>query len=334
MMLFYAPALSDWTNTSDAVARRDCEALARALPHGLRFAGLEAHSYCGRSHRIARFRLPDSASGGSVDFVLVPGGEAALGFDGQSFKPSAGQSESFLETAEEYGFDEPINDYVDSQTTTPRRADIPAMLVEMEASNLGVELIASDDPIFKELEQEFGSGTGQQRFYGGAFDGCGVAREGAGAPLRVWRHQPITLAAAEKKTRDAGMRFLTCDEWEYVCGASASTLFRWGDVCPTDCYPGYGSPEEPELGAGWDLHERPNLFGLKIASNPYEMELVADGSRTRGGDGGCNICGGAGFFEGWLPLATAFCNPEIDALSPDKNIADDYTRVRRVIPLL
>ena len=45
----------------------------------------------------------------------------------------------------------------------------------------------------------------------------------------------------------------------------------------------------------WDLHEQPNLFGLRIAKNPYELEVVADGPRALGGDGGCNICGGAGF---------------------------------------
>jgi uncharacterized protein (DUF1697 family) len=47
-------------------------------------------------------------------------------------------------------------------------------------------------------------------------------------------------------------------------------------------------------------------FGLLIASNPYNCELVAEIGVTRGGDGGCTICGGAGFFIGWLTLATAY----------------------------
>jgi hypothetical protein len=61
--------------------------------------------------------------------------------------------------------------------------------------------------------------------------------------------------------------------------------------------------------AVWDIHERPNLFGLRIAMNPHPVDLVADGPHALGGDGGCNICGGAGFFLGWLPLATAFRGP-------------------------
>ena len=86
--------------------------------------------------------------------------------------------------------------------------------------------------------------------------------------------------------------------------------------------------------ASWTLHQQHNLFGLRIAYNPYEMDLVSDGPRALGGDGGCNICGGAGFFLGWLPLATAYRNPDCGVRSAtEQNIADTYHRVRRVIPL-
>ena len=85
----------------------------------------------------------------------------------------------------------------------------------------------------------------------------------------------------------------------------------------------------------WDLHERRNLFGLRIAKNPCELELVSDGPQVLGGDGGCNICGGVGFFLGWLPLASAFRNPYDSPIKikPDQNIADDYQRVRRAISI-
>jgi hypothetical protein len=61
----------------------------------------------------------------------------------------------------------------------------------------------------------------------------------------------------------------------------------------------------------------------------------ADEPWALGGDGGCNICGGAGFFLGWLPLATAFRDPyRDDSFRPDRdNVADNYHRVRRVIPI-
>lgn len=35
------------------------------------------------------------------------------------------------------------------------------------------------------------------------------------------------------------------------------------------------------------------------------LQLLEPGL-SRGGDGGCNICGGAGFFLGWLPLASSW----------------------------
>jgi hypothetical protein len=64
------------------------------------------------------------------------------------------------------------------------------------------------------------------------------------------------------------------------------------------------------------------------------MDLVSGGPGALGGDGGCNICGGAGFFLGWLPLATAYANPHCAVGSTtEENIADEYHRVRRVIPL-
>jgi hypothetical protein len=65
---------------------------------------------------------------------------------------------------------------------------------------------------------------------------------------------------------------------------------------------------------------------------PYRVDLVADGPREVGGDGGCNICGGVGFFLAWLPPATAFREPGAGTCSaPDANVADEYCRMRRVI---
>src|SRR5262252_8019178 len=66
-------SLSDWAHMSDEMARGECDAIAQALPHGATFNGLKAHAYCGREHRIARFRLGDGEE--AADFVLVPGGE-------------------------------------------------------------------------------------------------------------------------------------------------------------------------------------------------------------------------------------------------------------------
>lgn len=85
--------------------------------------------------------------------------------------------------------------------------------------------------------------------------------------------------------------------------------------------------------SGWDLHRRPNAFGLSIASDPYKFELVAEVGTTRGGDGGCTICGGSGFFMGWLTLATSYFEEQSCRHDPEEPILSGYTIGRRVLDL-
>jgi len=96
-----------------------------------------------------------------------------------------------------------------------------------------------------------------------------------------------------------------------------------------------GELEYPPEGfySDWDYHRRPNAFGLFIASDPYKAELVGDRDTTRGGDGGCTICGGAGFFAGWLTLATAYFEEGTCREDPAEPVAHGYSVGRRVLPL-
>ena len=63
-------SLFDWARMGDEMTRRECEAIALALPHDATFIGLKAHAYCGREHRIAHFRLGEGEQ--TTEFVLVP----------------------------------------------------------------------------------------------------------------------------------------------------------------------------------------------------------------------------------------------------------------------
>jgi hypothetical protein len=83
----------------------------------------------------------------------------------------------------------------------------------------------------------------------------------------------------------------------------------------------------------WDAYRRPNALGLFIASNPYHFELVAEVGTTRGGDGGSTLCGGAGFFIGWLTLATAYFEEDRCKHDTTERMAPRYTIGRRVLDL-
>src|SRR5581483_9373500 len=110
--------------------------------------------------------------------------------------------------------------------------------------------------------------------------------------------------------------------------AGATTLFRWGNGSPCDRYPrSAASRDESSQGTAFDAHRNPNAFGLKIAFDPYIMENVEEMGVARGGDGGAAICGGAGCFLGWLPLATGYFEPEL------ASTVEEFGWVRRVLRL-
>jgi hypothetical protein len=119
-----------------------------------------------------------------------------------------------------------------------------------------------------------------------------VAVEAAQSREEDFETEKVVLA-------DRGLRLPSPDEWEWFCGAGTATLFRWGDDCPADDYP-----------INLTAEDYPNVFGLKIGLDPYDAERTSQDTVTCGGDGGTMICGGSGFFLGWLGLATAFRDPE------------------------
>lgn len=77
----------------------------------------------------------------------------------------------------------------------------------------------------------------------------------------------------------------------------------------------------------FDLQE-PNFFGLSIAYDPYQKELVNGQSKTTcGGDGGCNICGGLGPVVGYFP-----CSPHYKPQEHNSDLINGgYEFVRPII---
>ncbi len=321
--------LSEWAAFSDADARAYCEALAVALPLPVAFTGLADHGFAGRQFRLACFEYDGAA------FSLLPGGDVRLGFDPDRFRPTAEQEASYADTEAEYGIGMDLRRYLRSVTTNPRSVTLEAFLLERKPREIGLEPLSLDAPEVRQLLQEYKVHSVQSENRDGIIR---VVREKRGSVM-AWRIVEKNRHCVLSDLETQGCRLLTADEWEYACDAGAETLFRWGNDCPVDRYPTDVAPWEfgrseaatrRPVDPKWSLHLAPNLFGLEIAQTPYDWEVVAEEGMVRGGDGGCNICGGIGFFMGWLPLASAYWDPHITEMLQE-DLSQSY--LRRVIPL-
>jgi hypothetical protein len=336
-------SIERWESVTPTEREEIANRLEKELPLGFTFQCIR-HCRLGAVQNHIAFFQKDGAF-----FVFVPGSEVSLGYDrDRPWEPNQDELESWQETAEEYGIAETIQEHVASVTLSVRRVKLAPFLIETVAEEPGWESIGVDDPEVQEILREHAMDKHVEAIRGNTHTRVKRDRDGS---VIAERALALTHADLTAQMRATGFRFPTSDEWEYACGGGASTLFRWGDHVPCDRYPTDVSPAEANwrrqwvLSAGeleyppegftsdWDHHRQPNGFGLFIASNPYKCELVAETGITRGGDGGCNICGGAGFFIGWLTLATAYFEEDFCKHDPSEPISHGYTVGRKVLEL-
>ena len=137
-------------------------------------------------------------------------------------------------------------------------------------------------------------------------------------PIRLGANDPVIIRGSQSfithqevmaSVASEGFALPSQDEWEYANAAESRTLFRWGNDCPL------GEDEGPIQMQKWDVHRRPNAFGLTFASDPYLAEYCQTFGILCGGDGGTALHSGAGTFMEWLPLASAYQEPWRAALS-------------------
>ena len=310
------------------------------LPAGFAFDRLTRRSLGGEAAEVADFSYD------GCRFVYVPGGEVTVGLEPSGWTPTAEERLSYAGSAEEYGLPESIHEYLASVCLPRRRIVVPSLMVEVGTREPGWREIAEAEARVR-LGSSFPIAPGDVKFFSAevvtrvSLDARGNGRylEQSGE-----RHADIVREMAP-------FRLPTSDEWEYLCGGGAATLFRWGDHAPCHLYPTDVSVEEATWRRDWalsqgmlerpaegfepefSLHKQPNAFGVLVSGDPYKAELVAEPDRRRGGDGGCTICGGMGFWLGWLTLATSFFEPELCGADPNEPIDGDYARFRRVLAL-
>ncbi|WP_091653368.1 hypothetical protein [Micromonospora pallida] len=305
---------AQWNDMPDGAARRTAHEIADR--HGLAVVGLEETGYAGRSHRMALFDRD------GMRFALVPGGRPTLGYDAARFQPAPDQVASYAESASEYGLP-PLSEYVDAMTSSVRVAEIPAMLVAVEAFDPCEIVLAPDDPRVLELVASAGSRLGGVSMFRSA-GGLEVEFDRSGRVVRARVTREVSYDEAMAGLASIGLRTTTPDEWEWACGAGAATLFRWGEDNANDGYP-FDYKTGP--------HRQKNLWGLAIGQDPYRHEATSDRTIVCGGDGGGATCGGSGFFLGWLTLATAYRDTDFGQwLASEDGYADEIL-TRPVIEL-
>ena len=121
----------------------------------------------------------------------------------------------------------------------------------------------------------------------------------------------------------------TEDEWEYLCNGGTRALFRWGDTLSgvmTEIF-NVGAVGETRENT---ILEQPNMLGLFIAYDSYKNEIIDNTSFTKGGDGGCSLCGGDGAIY-VLPCYTAFYRQPTNERHSE--LSKNYFCYRRIIRL-
>lgn len=241
------------------------------------------------------------------EFVFIPSGEPALGWDDFAVLDEISAAK-IKEQCEFCGSEQSLREYVAQQTSPLRRAKIPAMLAERKASELSWFEAGADDARLKAYERDI------EQFLRGEYKNSSVLTLSGALKLvreegkiRAFLFRDVTHEELEASLQKDGFSLPSEDEWEYLAGCGARTLWCFGDEPDPSkvALPHAQQPKNPKF----SLFE-PNLFGLFIASDPYAVEIVSTPAYFKGGDGGCAFCGGASLFESLLPASPFYAMDE------------------------
>lgn len=204
------------------------------------------------------------------EFALLPGGQVTLGYDrGRPPILTSEQEQDYRDHSQGVAGFPDFSAHLDDCMTPLRVVTISPFLLEVKARDFSGNEVT---PVVVPL---------------------------AHGSVTLYRERTVrrrTYRQALEEACEGGFRLPTSDEWEYACGAGSRTFWRWGEECP------------PIDGRPWDLHLKPNAFGLYVAQDSYEDEWCTTPDVFRGGDGGGSVCGAEGGVVTWVTLATAYTN--------------------------
>lgn len=292
-----------------------------AARYEMAFLGLHTFDRWGQSCTTGVFRKDGR------EFVFVPGDTVTLGWEQFAVGLNQESREELDYIFGEMEYTGSPREFILENMAPVRQAAVGPMLAGRELEELGWEPIAPDDPRLtahpdwlKEFH-EFAA-TGRD-----SLTRVGCARfERDGDSWQICLYHKLNYFAFLDLLQQQGLSLPTADEWAYLCGGGCRTLFPWDDgLKDTMHLYHFEGPEDRDK--PYDMEE-PNFFGLSIAYDPYQREVVeADAFTTCGGDGGCNICGGLGPFIGFLP-----CSPHYKPEVHEDDVLDgDYDFYRPII---
>ena len=257
------------------------------------------------------------------EFVFVPGDTITLGYEGlpkNLSDESLEQLKYFSENPNEF-----LEEYIKDNFSKVREVTIKPMLVERNLQI--VSWRKSDlDELKKfdiELLEEYNN------FKDSSYNRLTLNETARFTKIEdnieIELYEDITYDELYKNLKDDGFSLPSLNEWEYLCGGGCRTLFPWGDDIDYNMNLLYYT----EKANKYDLEE-PNFFGLSIAYDPYKMEIIEANELTfKGGDGGCNVCGGFGEFLGYLPCSPYYNQKTIDY--DEEELDGDFNFYRRIV---
>ena len=286
-----------------------------AKKYNMEILRFETFSKYSKSTFTAVFKYRES------EFVFIPGDIVILGYEGfpkNLSNESLEQLKYFSENPNEF-----LEEYIRENFSKVRKVTIKPMLVERDLqtvawkkSNLE-ELKEYDSNLLKDYN-EFKSSDYNSLTLDETARFTKIEDK-----IEIELYDYITYDELCENIKHDGFSLPNLDEWEYLCGGGCRTLFPWGDDIDYNMNLFYYTKK----GNKYDLEE-PNFFGLSIAYDPYKMEIIDNKSFSKGGDGGCNVCGGFGEFLGYLSCSPYF-NQVIDY--EEEYLNGDFNFYRRII---